>query len=91
MAATVCASSTLAGPYECSEFEDFSGMIKRPQPPGCVGYILPGEDFEIESCRSEVEEFKFTTNKYIECLKAEAKQAIDEYNEAVQSYNRSVR
>ena len=58
MAATVCASSTLAGPYECSEFEDISGMIKRPEPPSCAEYLPVDDDYATENCRSEIEQFK---------------------------------
>ena len=89
IAAMLYASPTFAGPYECSEFEDISGMIKRPEPPICVGY-LSDDEFATESCRREIEQFKFTTNNYVECLKVEAKQAIDEYNKVVNSYNLSV-
>lgn len=76
---------------ECSSYRPMlsNDEIKRPDPPYCatIGFQFSG-DFDFQQCRSEMEDYRRKMNGYSNCLVSEQKQAIEEFNETVESFNR---
>lgn len=76
--------------FECSEFRPLLGDrdLERPDPPPCVSSFGSFADsYAFDSCRSDVEAYRATTEKYLRCLDSEGKEAINDFNEAVRAFN----
>lgn len=63
--------------------------VKRPEPPLCAssGFAFASE-YDFGSCRAEMEEYSRKINGYFDCLVSEQKQAVEQFNEAVENFNR---
>lgn len=70
-------------------FEDRG--VERPDLPTCQDGYGGFAEWEFDSCRSEIENYQRELNGYIDCLSSEADQAIDEYNQVVETFNRRAR
>jgi hypothetical protein len=77
-------SAVDAKPYECSDF-GYSG-IERPKRPACFEFRFE-TDSVFRMGREEMESYKSSMQRYLDCLKAESGEAIEEYNLAVESFN----
>jgi hypothetical protein len=64
----------------------------KPDAPYCATQYGKFEDqYEFDRCKNEVENFKSEVEDFLSCQKRENQQAIDDYNEAVESFNRRAR
>lgn len=62
----------------------------EPTPPTCVDSLDTygtSDQWEFDSCRSEIENFKQELESYIDCLKDKIDDLIAEYNALVRKYN----
>lgn len=68
-------------------FDDRS--VERPDMPTCQdSYFAFSDEWDFNSCKRELESYNLELNGYLACLDSEAGEAVDEYNEAVQAFNR---
>ncbi len=68
----------------------------KPSKPYCAeGYGRFSDDYDFQSCRSEMESYKSSIERYIRCVIDEAEsdvsKARSEYNSAVESFNSRAR
>jgi len=64
----------------------------KPDAPYCATTYGEFDDQDaFEACKSEMENYKTEVEEYLECQKRQSQAAIDEYNEAVESFNRRAR
>ena len=77
--------SANAAPLQCSEF-GLSG-IQRPEKPSCYTLPFQGDEATFSMCESEMSSYKSKMREYLDCLRAESTEAVDEYNSAVRSFN----
>jgi hypothetical protein len=100
LATSALASSSL--PSECAEFQELGlkPAVKPPESPECVMSLgaamgLPDSYLYIQSCKSEVDRFKYSTEKYLSCLRAfeaqSERDAVAAYNLAVTYFNNAAR
>jgi len=88
----VCAQSANAGSFDlaCSDYRPLlaDDEIKRPVPPDCAstGFQF-ADEYDFDSCRSDMEEYRRKISGYSDCLVSEQKQAIEQFNETVESFN----
>lgn len=76
LAAPMCAPAQAA--MFCSE----------PSSPYCAdSYGAFSDEYAFRSCRSDMESYANEVNDYVECLGRASDEAIDEYNNAVESFN----
>jgi hypothetical protein len=64
----------------------------EPTAPSCA--TSTGEfddDSEFRLCKSEMESYQSEVEEFLACQKRKSQDAIDEYNEAVESFNRRAR
>lgn len=63
----------------------------EPRVPVCAMMLGDFEQYEFDSCRSDMERFRSSTDSYLECLREEAGDTLKKYNRAVESFNRRAR
>jgi hypothetical protein len=82
---TLCASlSALATPASASCYE--------PSAPYCATrYGAFSDEDEFHRCKREMESYKTEANDFLACTKREADDVIQQYNSAVESFNRRAR
>ncbi|WP_141247138.1 hypothetical protein [Mesorhizobium sp. WSM3866] len=90
--ATYAQSASAGGlDLECSGYRPLlaNDETKRPEPPSCAsyGFQFSGE-YDFDSCKSEMEEYRRKIAGYGRCLASEQEQAIEQFNETVESFNR---
>lgn len=76
---------------ECREFRSLviSDEIKRPKPPYCATSAISFfDEYQFQSCRSEIVDYQDKIERYGRCLQSERSEAIAEFNETVESFNR---
>lgn len=63
--------------------------VKRPEPPFCAstGFEF-ADEYDFERCRSEMERYRGKISGYAECLASEQEQAVEQFNDSVESFNR---
>jgi hypothetical protein len=60
----------------------------EPSAPSCVtGYGGFEDEDEFLSCKGEMESYQSDVEAYLECLKHNSQEAIDAYNDAINSFN----
>jgi hypothetical protein len=60
----------------------------EPDPPYCAdGYSEFEDQWEFQSCLSEMESYEDDVNEYVDCLRTNSSEAIDEYNDTVSDFN----
>ncbi|NRP19910.1 hypothetical protein LPJGGPFB_03168 [Ensifer adhaerens] len=77
--------------FECQEFRTLpiSDEIKRPKPPYCAtSAISLFDQYQFQSCRSEMQDYQAKIERYGKCLEREYSEAISELNGAIESFNR---
>lgn len=91
LAICVQISNANAFDLKCRDYRPLlaDDKIKRPEPPYCATIGLQFVDeTDFFRCRSEMEEYRAKIDGYSDCLVSEQKQAIEQFNETVQSFNR---
>lgn len=71
-----------------------AAMCSEPTTPSCADDLDTfgtSDQFEFDSCRDELEQFKSEIEDYIECEKRQIEEFLDEYNEQVRKYNCKIR
>ena len=64
----------------------------KPDAPYCASQYGKFDDqYDFDRCKREVESFKSEVEDFLSCQRRENQQAIDDYNEAVESFNRRAR
>ena len=73
---------TPAWAYFCSE----------PSAPYCATSYGPFNDgYDFEDCKRSLERYGSDVETYLDCLRQESDQAISDYNDAIDSFNRRAR
>ncbi|RVL63358.1 hypothetical protein [Sinorhizobium meliloti] len=75
---------------ECREFRSLviSDEIKRPKPPYCATSAISFfDEYQFQSCRSEMLDYQAKMERYGKCLQRENSEAVAEFNETVESFN----
>lgn len=84
-------TSVSAFDFACSDYRPLlrKDEIKRPEPPYCasMGFQF-ADEYDFERCRTEMEDYRRKIAGYSDCLASERKQAIEQFNETVESFNR---
>jgi hypothetical protein len=66
-----------------------AARCSQPSAPYCATtYGSFTDEFEFSRCKSEMESYKDEVESYLSCLKRESTAVVNEYNEAVESFNR---
>lgn len=66
-----------------------SGACSKPEAPYCAtAYGKFDDQYDFDRCKNEMENYKSEVEDFLACQRRESQQAIDEYNEAVESFNR---
>lgn len=77
---------------ECREFRPIvvmSKQIERPKPPYCATSVISFfDEFQFQSCRSEMLEYQARVERYGKCLQQENSETGDELNRTIESFNR---
>lgn len=77
---------------ECREFRPMvvmSKQIERPKPPYCAASAISFfDEFQFQSCRSEMLDYQARVERYGKCLQQENAEAIAEFNGTIESFNR---
>lgn len=82
----------LASALFLATVQPLNAYCSRPDAPYCATSFGNFDDeYEFEQCKSEMEIYQSEIEDFLACQKRENQQAIDEYNEAVESFNRRVR
>jgi hypothetical protein len=64
----------------------------KPDAPFCAtSYGKFDDQYDFDNCKSEMESYQGDVESFLSCQKRESQQAIDDYNEAVESFNRRAR
>jgi hypothetical protein len=63
-------------------------FCSKPDSPSCASNYNKFEDQdEFDRCKSEMETYKSEVEDFLSCLKRDADEASNDYNEAVSSFN----
>jgi len=71
---------------------DAAAYCSKPDAPFCAtryGSFDDHDDFD--RCKREVEHYQSEVEDFLSCLKRESSEAISDYNDAVESFNRRAR
>ncbi len=67
-------------------------FCSKPDAPYCASrYGNFDDESEFDRCKSEMESFKYDTESYLSCLRRESEDAVNDYDDAVTSFNRRAR
>ncbi len=91
----VVADSATALDLECMQFRTIDDKLERPSAPTCVDELQRPFDnslllefqSDVDSCRSELDDYRAKVSAYIECLKSESQASAAEFNEVVNKFN----
>ncbi|GLS19194.1 hypothetical protein GCM10007874_22110 [Labrys miyagiensis] len=76
----------------CREFCGFDQKLERPDPPYCAkSFRSFADQYEFDSCKNEVLAYQSKMHDYQTCLVEESKDASDELNETINSFNSRAR
>lgn len=78
-----------AEPYQCMQF-GLTGL-ERPSKPSCITISFGGDESLFQLCKGEMDSYQSHMREYLDCLQAEADEAVSDYNNAVQSFNCNAR
>lgn len=76
--------------FECSDFRPLlqDRQVERPEAPYCAtSFGSFTDEYQFDRCRSEMSAYQEKVNQFGKCLAGEQKRAIEEFNEAVRSFN----
>lgn len=79
---------------DCREFRPIMAMvmskqIERPKPPYCAASVISFfDEFQFQSCRSEMLDYQARVERYGKCLQQETSEAVEEFNGTIESFNR---
>ena len=69
-----------------------SNACSKPDAPYCAAtYGKFDDESDFDQCKIEMESYKSDVEEFLVCQKHESQEAIDDYNEAVESFNRRAR
>ena len=69
-----------------------SGYCSQPDPPYCATtYGSFDSSYDFDSCKSQMQSYQSDVESFLSCQKRDSQTAIDEYNDAVESFNRRAR
>jgi hypothetical protein len=78
VAAALALSCTSAKANFCSE----------PDPPFCADlYMEFSDQTDFELCKYDMDDYKDEVEEYLDCLSQASEDAIEQYNDAVESFN----
>ncbi|MBR2686699.1 MAG: hypothetical protein IKE42_02510 [Aquamicrobium sp.] len=61
----------------------------EPSVPACAsGYGAFDDEDDFRSCKSDMENYQSEVEEYLSCLKKSSNETLDDYNAAVDSFNR---
>jgi len=64
----------------------------KPDAPYCATtYGRFDDESDFDQCKIEMESYKSDVEEFLACQRRESQEAIDDYNEAVESFNRRAR
>lgn len=64
----------------------------EPSPPYCATeYGKFSDNYDFDRCKRDMESYQSEVEYYLQCLKRESQNAVDEYNSTVDSFNRRAR
>jgi hypothetical protein len=67
-------------------------FCSQPRAPYCASSFGRFDDrHEFERCKREMEHYRDDLDRYLSCLRNDREQAVREYNDAVESFNRRAR
>ena len=67
-------------------------FCSKPNAPYCAsGFGKFDDQHELDQCEREIENYRSEVDDYIACPKEQSQEALDEYNETVDSFNRRAR
>ncbi|WIJ26587.1 hypothetical protein [Devosia sp. RR2S18] len=67
----------------------FAWICSEPSSPYCADSYGPFSDgYDFENCKREMEDYGEEVEQYLDCLSTNSQAAIDEYNDAVEAFNR---
>jgi hypothetical protein len=79
----------IGAPLACREFQSFSRGIQRPEPPSCIELRFNEDNFQ--ACKIEMEQYRSDIEGYKRCLAAESRDAVQEFNSKLDSFNCNAR
>jgi hypothetical protein len=67
-------------------------FCSQPRAPYCASSFGKFDDrYEFERCKREMEHYRDDLDRYLSCLRNDREQAVRDYNDAVESFNRRAR
>jgi hypothetical protein len=82
----------LLAPVWFSACGDAVASCYKPDAPYCAtSYGQFDDRSDFDSCKSRMESYKSEVEDFLSCQRRESQQTIDDYNEAVESFNRRAR
>jgi hypothetical protein len=90
VALSLLPTTAMALDLECSGFRPIldARKLERPEAPFCAttfGSFL--DEFEFQRCRDEMTEYQSKLGRFARCLVSEQERSIQEFNEAVRTFN----
>lgn len=75
-----------------ASMESALAYCSKPDTPYCATrYGKFDNQYDFDRCKREMESYRIDVDSFLSCQRRESQQAIDEYNEAVNSFNRRAR
>jgi hypothetical protein len=71
----------------CSSTTAIASCYKPDAPSCATDYGAFDDQFDFDNCKSEMESFKGDVESFLECQKRESQEAVDDYNDAIRSFN----
>ena len=70
-----------------------TGPVGQPpsKPDGAEGFGAFVNEFDVQQCRAEVEEYRRRMRAYLECLREESEVALRDINRVIDAFNRRAR
>lgn len=59
----------------------------RPDPPSCLISLGMADRYEFDFCRSQVESYRSDVQEYVACLRKEQNAVLEELGEAIRKFN----
>lgn len=72
--------------------EAAKAYCSKPDAPYCASSFGEFDDqYEFDRCKSEMQSYRDDVDSFLSCLKRESQDAISDYEDAVESFNRRAR
>jgi len=68
------------------------GYCSEPSAPSCATRYGPFDDtYDFDRCKSQKRSYQSDVESFLSCIRSDTERAIQEYNDAVESFNRRAR